>query len=229
MAEVAENTGLVLMEAFHYRYHPLAERMKQIVDEGRLGAVRHIEAHFCVPMLLPGDIRYRYELAGGATMDLGCYTISLLRFLAGAEPRVTRARARLSSPDVDRRMEAEFEFEDGRTGRIVCSLFSRTLLRARAEVRGDAGTMRVLNPIAPQLYHRLTLRTPAASSSERVRGAATYTHQLRAFVRTVRGEAASLTDARDAVANMRAIDAVYERAGLRLRGSGLAADAATPG
>jgi predicted dehydrogenase len=228
MAEAAEKAGLVLVEAFHYRYHPLAKRMKQIVDGGLLGNVRHIEAHFCIPMLVPGDIRYRYDLAGGATMDTGCYTISLLRFLAGAEPRVAQARAWLASPEVDRRMEADFEFEDGRTGRIVCSLFSRTLLRARAEVRGDAGTLRVLNPIAPQFYHRLRLRTPGGASSERVRGDASYTHQLRAFVRAVRGEEASPSDARDAVANMRVIDAVYERAGLRIRGSPLAAGPAAP-
>lgn len=219
MADTAEKEGLVLVEGFHYRYHPLAVRMKEIVDSGQLGTIRHIEVHFCVPMILPGNIRYRYELGGGATMDTGCYTISLLRFLAGAEPRVTAARAWLSSPQVDRRMEADVTFEDGRTGRIVCSLFSRTLLRMHAEVRGDEGTMRVLNPIVPHLYHRLSVRTIRGASTERVRGDTTYTHQLRAFVRTVRGEAASLTDARDAVANMRVIDAIYGKVGLKLRGT----------
>ncbi len=219
MAETAEKTGLVLVEAFHSRYHPLAARMKEIVESGRLGSVRHIEAQLCFPLILPGDIRYRYELGGGATMDAGCYTINMVRFLAGAEPRVTGARALLSSPRVDRRMEADFEFADGRTGRIVCSLFSRTLLRLRVEVRGDRGRLRVFNPIAPHLYHRLSVRTPEGSSAERVAGDATYTHQLRAFVAAVRGEGAMPTDARDAVANMRVIDAIYQKAGLELRGS----------
>jgi predicted dehydrogenase len=151
-------------------------------------------------------------------MDVGCYTINMVRFLAGTEPRVTDARALLASPQVDRRMEADFEFDGRCTGRMVCSLFSRTLLRVHLEARGTEGSMRVFNPILPQLYHRVTVRTAAGRSVERVPGDGTYTCQLRAFVRTVRGGPACPTDARSGVANMRVIDAVYEKAGLRLRG-----------
>jgi predicted dehydrogenase len=87
MAAAAEDSGRVLVEAFHYRYHPLALRMKGIVDSGELGEVCHLEAHFCVPLINPRDIRYRYELAGGATMDLGCYCINLIRYLAVLNPK----------------------------------------------------------------------------------------------------------------------------------------------
>ncbi len=219
MAEASEKAGRVLVEAFHWRYHPLASRMKQIVDGGELGEVRHVEASLCFPMLIPGDIRFRYDLAGGATMDTGCYTISMVRHLAGAEPEVVSAEARLSSPEVDRWMRADLRFPDGRSGRITCSLFSSTLLKIDARARGDAGEMRVFNPIAPHLYHRLRLRKPAGVTRERVPGDATYTHQLRAFVTAVRGGAPMVTDARDAVANMRVIDAVYDKAGLKRRGT----------
>src|SRR5574337_909465 len=68
MAEAAGQAGRVLVEAFHWRYHPLAARMQAIIDAGELGAVQHIEAHFCLLLPLPGDIRYRLDLAGGATM-----------------------------------------------------------------------------------------------------------------------------------------------------------------
>ncbi len=78
--------------------------------------------------------------------------------------------------------------------------------------------MQVLNPIAPHVHHRLRVRTARGRSSERVRGDATYTHQLRAFVAAVREGAPLPTDARDGVANMRVIDAIYERAGLPRRG-----------
>lgn len=219
MAEVSEKTGRELVEAFHWRYHPLAGRMKEIVDGGALGAVRHIEAHMCFLMPLPGDIRYRYDLGGGATMDMGCYPISILRFLAGAEPEVVRARAALSSPQVDRAMEVDFRFADGRTGRIRCALFSSTLLRIRATVRGEDGELSVFNPVAPHLFHRLTLRTAAGRKTERVPGDATYTCQLRAFAAHVRGEERMPTDATHGVANMRVIDAVYDAAGLKRRGT----------
>ncbi|MGC8990760.1 MAG: Gfo/Idh/MocA family protein [Verrucomicrobiia bacterium] len=219
MATAAAETRRVLAEAFHYRHHPLASRLKAIVDSGELGKVRHIEAHFCVPLILPGDIRYRYDLAGGATMDLGCYTINLLRYLAGAEPRVLEAHARLSSPQVERYMRAELEFPDGCTGRFVCSLFSVVLLRTRAVVRGTEGELRVVGPFHPQLYNRITVRRGDAVRHERVPGEATFTYQLQAFVDAVRGRRPMMTSPEDAIANMRVIDAVYERAGLKRRGT----------
>lgn len=219
MATAAAQTGRVLAEAFHYRYHPLASRLKAIVDSGELGKVRHMEAHFCVPLILPGDIRYRYELAGGATMDLGCYTINLLRYLAGAEPRVLEAHARLSSAQIDRYMRAELEFPEGCTGVFVCSLFSIVLLRTRVVVRGTEGEMRVVGPFHPQLYNRITVRRGDAMRCERVPGEATFTYQLRAFVDAVKGRRPMTTSPEDAIANMRVIDAVYERAGLKRRGT----------
>jgi predicted dehydrogenase len=217
MAQVAQETGRLLVEAFHYRYHPLAARMKEIVTGGSLGTVQHLEAHFCIPLIRPGDIRFRLDLAGGATMDVGCYTISMLRFLAGAEPEVVSAEARLSSPQVDRCMKADLRFADGRTARLHCSLFSSALLRVSARARGDQGEMVVTNPLAPQFYHSLKLRTAQGTRKERVAGKATYTHQLEAFVRLVRDGTPMPTDALDAVANMRVIDAVYAKAGLPLR------------
>jgi len=223
MAEAARQSGRVLMEAFHWRYHPLAARMREIVDSGELGTLRHVETHFCVPLIIPGDIRYRLDLAGGATMDTGCYAISILRFLAGAEPEVVAAEARLSSPGVDRYMEADFRFADGRTGRMTCSLFSAALVRMSARVRGDQGELSVFNPIAPQFYHRLTVRTAAGTRRERLRGDATYTYQLRAFVDAVRNGKPFPTDPAHAILNMRVIDAVYTAAGLPPRGATTAA------
>ncbi len=219
MVAAATASGRVLVEAFHWRYHPLAARMKEVVESGRLGAIRHIATDFNIPLVFPNDIRYRYDLAGGATMDVGCYVISVLRFLAGAEPDVVRAEARLASPDVDRWMTADLRFPDGRTGRITCSLFSAVLLRARARVVGDRGEMTVLNPYAPQFLNRLRVRTPDGTTAERVRGDATYTYQLRAFAARVRGEPPLPTEGQDAINNMRVIDAVYQKAGLKRRGT----------
>jgi predicted dehydrogenase len=220
MAAAEQRTGQRLMEAFHWRYHPLADRMKAIVASGVLGGVRHIEVKMCIPVPLPGDIRYRFDLAGGAAMDMGCYTISILRFLAGDEPEVVRAKALLSSPNVDRAMQADFRFADGRTGRIHCSLFSATPIALGVDVTGELGRMTVLNPIAPQFYNRLKVRTREGSRAERVKGEASYTAQLRAFAALVRDGTAVPTNAEHGIANMRVIDAVYVAAGLPKRGTG---------
>jgi len=224
MAAAARESGRVLVEAFHWRYHPLADRMREILASGELGRIRHLEAWLCFPMLPPGDIRWRLDLAGGALMDAGCYPVSMVRHLAKAtdpssEPEVLGARSWLRSPGVDRRTEAELRFSDGRTGKIGCSMLSRTLLWTSIRVRGEAGELRVANPIAPQFWHRLRVRTAAGSRAERVAGEATYTHQLRAFVDAVRRGVPLPTDPDDAIANMRVIDAIYRAAGLPPRGN----------
>jgi predicted dehydrogenase len=218
MAQAADDAGRVLVEAFHWRYHPLAARMREIVRSGELGEVRRVEASMCIPLPLPGDIRYRFDLGGGATMDTGCYAINLVRHLAEAEPSVTSAEVRRSSPDVDRWMRAELRFPDGRSGSVECSLFSSKLLAVSARVIGSRGRLDVFNPVAPHLYHRLRVQAGDERRSERVPGDATYTHQLRAFAAHVRGGEPMSTDARDAVHNMRVIDAVYDRAGMKRRG-----------
>jgi len=217
MSEAAARAGRVLMEAFHWRYHPLASRLRAIVDSGTLGRIAHVEATLCIPLPVPGDIRYRLDLAGGATMDTGCYAVSVVRHLAGAEPEVVSAEARFSSPGVDRWMRAELRFPDGRTGRITCSLLSSQLLAVEARVVGDAGRLYVFNPVAPHLFHFVRVSTPAGSSFERVSGEATYTHQLRAFVRAARDGAPLPTDGAHGVANMAVIDAIYRAAGLEPR------------
>ena len=126
VAAAAKRSGRVLMEAFHWRYHPMARRMIELVHGGELGPLRRIETWMCVPLLLPGNIRYRFDLAGGAGMDVGCYAISMLRHLSGEEPEVVSARAWLKSPEVDRRIEAEVRLPSGASGHLTASLFSST-------------------------------------------------------------------------------------------------------
>src|SRR5258706_4062943 len=186
MAAAAERAGRVRVEEFHWRYHPLAARMREVVQT-ELGEVRHLEASFCFPLPFPNDIRYSWELAGGAMMDAGCYAVNMVRWLAGAEPEVVSAEARLARPQVDRYMSAELRFPDGRTARVTASLFSARLLAIQARAEGSGGEMRVLNPLAPHFYHSLKLIKPGRTTRERLSGDATYTCQLRAFAEHVRG------------------------------------------
>lgn len=219
MADAARESGRKLVEAFHWRYHPLAARMKAILASGAIGAPRHYEAWFAIPLFLRGDIRWRLDLGGGALMDTGCYPISMLRHLSEAEPEVVSATALLRAPGVDRRVEAELRFADGRTGKIGCSMWSSTLLKVALRVTGERGAMHVINPLAPHLWHRLRVTSPSGTVTERVAGESTYVHQLRAFVDHVRNAAPVPTGPDDAVANMRVIDAIYRAAGLQPRGT----------
>ena len=216
-AVAAAHPALTVMEAFHYRYHPLTARLLEILAVGELGPVRRVETSMCVPIVRGNDIRWNAGLAGGALMDVGCYTIHLLRTLAGAEPSVTSARARLKSPGIDRSVTADFSFADGRTGAIQCSMLSSKPLALWGRVTGERGTLRVLNPYAPHFFHRILVKAEGRRRVERVTRKPTYLFQLRAFAGAVLRGDSVVTGTADAVANMRVIDDVYRAAGLEPR------------
>jgi predicted dehydrogenase len=222
-AEAREITGLaaqsdrVVMEAFHYRYHPMALRIEEIIASGELGKLERVEAALCFPLPKFSDIRYNYSLAGGATMDAGCYAVHMVRTFGGSTPEVVSAQAKLHDPQVDRAMTAEVRFAEGHTGRIRCSMWSSHVLEFSARVVGDQGELRALNPVMPQVYHRLSVRSSAGKRVERFPRRASYAYQLDAFAAAVlRGDPVKTTPA-DAVENMTVIDAIYRAAGLPLR------------
>jgi predicted dehydrogenase len=219
VASVAARTGLVVMEAFHYRYHPLAERMREIVESGELGTIRHVEAKLCFPLPRFSDIRYQYDLGGGATMDAGTYTVHIARLLACEEPTVVSATAKLRSPDVDRAMHAELSFPSGHSGVVTCSMWSSELLKTFARARGDRGELYVVNPTNPQMWHRMRVTVDGSSRTERFTRRSTYEFQLDAFTAAVLRGAPTLTPPSDSVANMRVLDAIYLAAGMRPRGT----------
>jgi len=208
--------GLVVMEAFHYQYHPLARRLVEIVRSGELGNITSIDVAFSAPLWKKGDIRYQLALAGGATMDMGCYPVSLLRLLAPG-PRVIGAHAKLSSPGVDRAMDAHFSLPDGGRAHIGCSMFSSSVLRLHAEVVGDDGKASIFNPFSPQYGHRMKVTTALGTRKERFSRKATYDFQLEAFVAAVEEGAPFPTTAADAIRTMELIDAIYAGSGLPRR------------
>ena len=89
VAAVATESGKTCAEAFHYRYHPLWARALDLVAQGAVGRIEHVEATMCVPLFPPNDIRWSWPLAGGALMDIGCYAVNMVRSLAEEDTSVT--------------------------------------------------------------------------------------------------------------------------------------------
>ena len=217
MAKVAEETGLILGEAFHYRYHPLADRVREILSSGKLGRLLHVEGNFSVP-IPETNIRFDWSLAGGATMDLGCYPLHMIRNFSGLATKVSRASAETGPKNIDIAMNVELELAGGVTGRMTCSMKKDAQLGASFSARGERGELKVTNPVGPHRGNQVTLKIGANEKSESVAGDPTFTYQLAAFVKAVRGEAKFRTDGTEGIVNMRLIDDVYRAAGLPPRG-----------
>jgi len=227
VAEAAERSGLVVMEAMHYRYHPLAEIMQEQLamiadpDSGPEESVRHIHCVVSFPLDGLDDIRHDYELAGGATMDAGCYAIDCIRLLGPGEPEVVAALATEQNPDVDRAMTAFLRFPGGATAWLDVALTQGGKIRDDVHVVGAQGQTRVQNFAFPHVRYRVTTRTPklseTISSPPGESPQTTYAGQLRAFTGAVlRGERFPTTP-EHAIGTMRLIDDIYRAADLPLR------------
>ena len=116
-------------------------------------------------------------------------------------------------------MRAELKFPSGHTGRITCSMWSHWVIQTTAMVKGDRGEMHVINPTAPQVWHRMRVKVDGVSRGEKFPRRPTYEYQLDAFCAAVlRGEP-TLTPPADSIANMRVLDAIYIAAGMNPRGT----------
>lgn len=215
IAELALKSDRVVMEAFHYRYHPFAARVEQIIASGELGTLQRVEAADCYWLRNSSANAYNYSMGGGALMDLGSYVVDMLRTFGGSTPKVVSAQAKLRGCNVDRAMTAELQFAEGHTGRLHCSLWSKTPPHYTAKIVGDRGRLK-LHPIMP--YQQFSVRSADGSRTERFfKARPTYEYQLEAFAGAVlRGEPVKTTAA-EGVENMTVIDSIYRAAGLPVR------------
>ncbi len=221
IADAARAGDVVVMEAFHWRYHPYADQIRAVLDSGVLGRPDRIEAVFDIPdgRIDRDDIRWNLEIGGGATMDLGCYSIQWARFAAEGEPEVVSAEAVCPVDGVDGSLSAELRWPSGVTGSIRSSMIADgDDVVAYLKVTGEHGTMTATNPLAPQNGGAtLTVETDAGSETQEVARSATYCHQLEAFRDAIVEGKPFPTTADDGVRNMEIIDACYRAAGLEPR------------
>ncbi len=219
MVAAADRTGLVLVEAFHWRYHPLAARIDELVD--LIGGAELIEATFNAAIPESDEVRRSWELSGGALMDLGCYPVQWARFAAGREPIEVEARM---CPDtaagrelVDVETHIDLDFGDGCTGSVHTRMDAG--FEAWLTVTGPRGWLRVVNPLAPHMGHSVEHDLGDGPVFETVDGLTTYQHQMEAFVAAVCDGESPPTGGQDSIDTMRIIDRAYISAGLPPRGT----------
>jgi predicted dehydrogenase len=221
MIAAAERSGRLLMEAHHSAFHPAYQRLRTIVASGEIGHVQSIDVRFLCRVPQSDALRFRYDLGGGASMDVGCYAVRLARFVTAEEPEVLAATATVTRPNVDGRMDARLGFPSGATGTVACSLIERLWnFRFTLTVSGTNGRLKAISPWAPQFFfHSISVvdsRGRARRDVAAARYPTTYVHQLDAFVRA--SARPRMFPATDAKRTMAVIDEMYLKAGLPLRG-----------
>ena len=197
---------LKVMEAFMYRHHPQWIKVKELVEKEKIGKLKTIQSSFSFFEDNPDSIVNNKEYGGGSLMDIGCYPISLSRFLFNAEPKKVYAKIEYHPEfKTDTLATAILEFENG-----TSSFFSSTLMpdNQQVEIFGSEGRIKLeipFNPIANEqakiwLYHEDMKEEIVFDSGDQ------YTIQGDLFSLAILNDSEVPTPLQDAVDNMVVIE-----------------------
>jgi xylose dehydrogenase (NAD/NADP) len=187
--DLAKERGLLLMEGFMYRHHPMIKRLHDIVTGGQLGEIQVIRSwfHFKVPDPAT-DICYSAQLAGGALHDVGCYCISLASYLYGRAPDVSDAVSRMAPSGVDEIFGATQLFGTHSIAVFDCGFNSP--LHMGVQVTGTRGHAIVETPWYPHLDQKgIVLEIDGTRRLISAPGANSYRLEIENFCAAVAGRA----------------------------------------
>ncbi len=203
---------LKVMEAFMYRHHPQWQQARQMVGDGAIGDLRTIQSFFAYYNDDPSNIRNQADIGGGALMDVGCYNISLSRFLFESEPeRVSGVIDRDPQFGTDRVTSGILDFGRG-TSTFTCA--TQLAPFQRVNILGTTGRIEIEIPFnAPPdqpcrmwHYHKVGVEEIVFDICNQ------YTLQGQQFAEAVLRDTPVPTPLEDAVANMRVIEAIVASA-----------------
>jgi len=208
LLDVRDRTGMRIQEAFMVRTHPQWLETRRLIRTGRIGSLRSITCFFSYFNPDPANIRNHLEFGGGALMDIGCYPITISRWIYDAEPqRVLGLIERDPVFGTDTLTTAVLEFPEGHST-FTCS--TRLAPYQRMIFHGTEGRVEVLIPFnAPNdrptqiLLNDELIEFPVCDQ---------YEIQGSLFSQALRENREQPIPLEDAVHNMIVIDAVFKSA-----------------
>ncbi len=203
-----EHPQLKVMEAFMYRHHPQWQRARQLVTGGAIGELRTIQSFFSYHNVDAKNIRNQAEIGGGGLADIGCYCVSLARFIFDAEP--VRAIGLVEfDPEfgTDRLASALLEFDAG-TSTFTCS--TQLAPFQRVNIFGTEGRVEIDIPFNAPPDRPCTMRHQRDGKIEEIvlPVCDQYTIQGDLFALAVLNDTSVPTPIEDAVANMKVLEAI---------------------
>ena len=217
LLEARDRTGVQIGEAFMVRTHPQWLRVRDIIVSGSIGELRLIAGHFSYYRRDPDDIRSRVEWGGGALMDVGCYPITLSRWLFGAEPiEVIGLIERDPDMKVDRLTSGLLRFEGGQA---TFSCATQLVAYQTMQIFGTAGRIAVRIPFSAPPFDEYRVFVDdgsdwAGSGIETIAFPPINPYALQAdrFSEAIRGVGSVPVSLEDAMGNMAVIDALFRSA-----------------
>ena len=201
---------LKLMEAFMYRHNLQWQAVRRLVQEGKIGELKTIQSFFSYFLDDPNNIRNIPENGGGGLMDIGCYNISVARFIFGSEPQrvlgLVEFDPRLKT---DRLSSAILDFG---TGHATFTCSTQLANYQRVNIFGTTGRIEIEIPFnAPEDRPcRVWFQNGPKTEELDLPIADQYTIQGDLFSQAILNDTPVPTPIQDAVENMRVIEAVLE-------------------
>jgi xylose dehydrogenase (NAD/NADP) len=206
--DAADRAGRLLSEAFMYRHNPQTKRVMQLVHDGAIGELRVVRSVFSYSLYDEENIRLRTDVEGGALMDVGCYTVSGSRLVAG-EPERVSGEAWYGPSGTDWVFSGTLRFPNDVIGLFHCG----TALpeQDELEVIGSEGSLFLDDPWHCNLP---VIEVRRADGVERIEieQEDSYRLELENLSDAIRGEGELLLGREDAVAQARTLEALHESA-----------------
>jgi len=201
---------LKIMEAFMYRFHPQWKHAKKLVDDGMIGELKTIQSFFSYYNIDPNNIRNQSQAGGGGMLDIGCYCISLSRFIFGKEPeRVFGIVEYDPILQTDRFASGILDFTTG-TSTFTCS--TQLAPYQRVNILGSEGRIEIEIPFnaPPDKSTRIWIDSKKGREEIVFDAVDQYTIQGDLLSNAILNNTDVPTELEDAVNNMIVIEAVFE-------------------
>jgi predicted dehydrogenase len=214
LIELRDAKNVLVCEAFMVVYHPQWIKVRELIADGAIGRLRHVQGAFSYYNVDPANMRNQLDLGGGALPDIGVYPTVSTRFSTGKEPlrvQATIERDKTFGTDIYSSIRADF-------GDFELSFYVSTQMAARQVMvfHGENGFIEVLSPFNAGIYdhHRIELHNQNHSEAQvfRFPGMQQYRLEVEAFARAAQGGTDRVFTLEESVLNQKVIDAIF-RAG----------------
>ena len=207
-----DKTGLIATEAFMVTYHPQWHKVRELLSDGAIGQLRHIQGAFSYYNVDPTNMRNQLELGGGGLPDIGVYPTVTARFATGQDPVKARASI-VRDPNFGTDIYANCQYDFGGFDMtFYCS--TQMALRQTMVFHGDQGFIEVTAPFNAELYEAVDVRLNDQKHGHvqtwAFRGVNQYQLEIEAIGDRIAGGDVTIFSLESSRINQAAIDALYE-------------------